>query len=319
MVARYREPSVSRSVFEIFVTVIPFVALWALAYAAYQVSYLLTLVVAVPAALFLVRLFLIQHDCGHGAFFKKRVANDWVGRVLGVFTMTPYAVWQRSHAIHHSDSGNLDERGVGAIDVKTVAEYRDMSPLRRLQYRLYRNPFVMFVIGPAYVFLIQQRIPAGHLGNWRFWLSAMGTNLVFAALFGALVWAIGLVPALAIHIPIVVIAASVGVWMFYIQHQFEHTYWERHKNWNVHDAALNGSSHYDLPQPLRWLTANIGIHHVHHLYARIPFYRLSEVLRDYPELKDHRRMTLLESFQCVRLKLWDESQKRLVTYREAMV
>ncbi|NOU05840.1 MAG: fatty acid desaturase [Hyphomicrobiaceae bacterium] len=316
IVAKYREPSAGRSIFEIAVTAIPFFALWFLAYLASHVSYALTLLIAVPAAFFLVRLFLIQHDCGHGAFFKGKSANDWVGRVLGIFTMTPYAVWKRSHAIHHADSGNLDERGLGAIDTLTVDEYRALSWAGRLKYRLYRHPITMFVVGPAWVFIVQQRFPAGHWKNVRFWLSAMGTNLSFAAVFVGLCYLVGVGPALKVHLPIVALASSIGVWLFYIQHQFEHTYWEHQMQWNVHDAAFNGSSHYDLPQPLRWLTANIGIHHIHHLYARIPFYRLSEVLRDFPDLVNHRRMTLAQSIRCQKLKLWDEKNKALVAFND---
>ena len=318
VVTHYRQPNLERSVLEIVVTVVPFAGLWVLAWLALDVSYVLTLLLAIPAGLFLVRLFLIQHDCGHGAFFKKRATNDWVGRTLGVLTMTPYAVWQRDHAIHHSDSGNLDERGLGALATLTVDEYKARSWWGRLRYRLYRNPLVMFVLGPAWVFLVQQRVPAGHLDNTQFWLSAMGTNAVFAALFVGLGSLVGFGPLIMVHLPIVLIAASVGVWLFYIQHQFEDTYWEWQEDWNIHDAAFHGSSHYDLPQPLRWLTANIGIHHVHHLYARIPFYRLPEVLRDFPELVGHRRLTLVESLKCLRLKLWDEKKKQLVTFREAM-
>lgn len=317
VVQGYRKPYLPRSVFEIAVTIVPFVALWGAAYAALSISYLLTLVVCLFAATFLVRIFLVQHDCGHGAFFKKRLTNDWVGRVLGILTFTPYDVWKRSHALHHAHSGNLDHRGIGDIETLTVEEYRSRSRWGQFWYRLYRHPMTMFIIGPAYVFLLQQRLPFGQMDEgWRPWVSAMGTNIAIVA--GCIlmsVW-LGTVPFLLVHLPIVLMAATIGVWLFYIQHQFEETYWAESEEWSREEAALYGSSFYDLPGVLAWLTANIGIHHVHHLYARIPFYRLSEVLRDYPELAEVRRVTLMESFKFVKLKLWDSDRRRLVSFNE---
>lgn len=316
--ARYREPDLWRSVFEIAVTIGAFVALWGLAWASLSVGYWLTLVVTVPAAGFLVRLFLIQHDCGHGAFFRKRLSNDWVGRVLGVLTLTPYDVWRRSHAIHHATSGNLDHRGIGDIDTLTVREYLSRSFWGRLGYRLYREPLVMFGIGPSYIFVLKHRLPFGFMrAGWRPWVSAMGTNVGIIVISAGVIWAIGLGPFLKVQLPVTALAASIGVWLFYVQHQFEETVWAPAEGWNQHEAALYGSSHYDLPQPLKWMSANIGIHHVHHLYSRIPFYRLPQVLRDYPELAAIRRLTLRQSFACVKLKLWDESHQRMVTFREA--
>jgi omega-6 fatty acid desaturase (delta-12 desaturase) len=299
-------------------TAVPFVLLWALAWAALSVSYWLTLAIAVPAAGFLVRLFMIQHDCGHGAFFRKRTTNDWVGRIIGVVTLTPYDVWRRNHAIHHASSGNLDERGTGDIETLTVREYRALPGWRKLAYRLYRNPIVMFGIGPGYLFLLQHRIPVGLMtAGWQYWASAFATNLGIAAIILAMIWLVGIEPFLLVHLPIVLLASSIGVWLFYVQHQFEETHWDGASDWNVHDAALYGSSHYDLPGVLRWFTANIGVHHVHHLLSRIPYYRLPQVLADFPELANVRRVTLWESFKCVRLRLWDENKRRLVSFREA--
>ncbi|MEQ8825127.1 MAG: fatty acid desaturase [Filomicrobium sp.] len=320
IVQNYRGADFGRSVWEIVVTAGPFVAFWIAAWMALSVSYWLTLLLALPAGVFLVRLFLIQHDCGHGAFFNKRTTNDWVGRVLGVLTLTPYDVWKRSHAIHHAHSGDLDHRGIGDIDTLTVSEYKALSPLRRFYYRLYRHPLVMFGVGPAYVFLLQQRLPFGQMHDgWRPWVSAMGTNFGIAALFLVMVYLVGAGPFLMVHLPVVLLGASIGVWLFYIQHQFEDTYWAQGEEWSQHDAALYGSSYYELPKPLSWLTANIGIHHVHHLYARIPFYKLPNVLRDHPELADVQRVTLLESFKYVRLKLWDEKRKQLVGFSDVKV
>ena len=316
--APYRVPDHLRSVLELFITGGSFVVLWVAAWLALSVSYWLTLAISIPASAFLMRLFLIQHDCGHWAFFRSRPLNDWVGRTLGVLTMTPYDYWRRSHAIHHATSGNLDKRGVGDIDMLTVREYRAMTGKNRFLYRLYRHPLVLFLLGPAYQFLLRNRLPLVlDKADRRYWLSIMGTNVSIAVVAGALIYAIGLVPFLMIQVPITLLASAIGVWLFYVQHQFEHTYWDRDKDWQLHEAALHGSSHYDLPGVLRWITANIGVHHVHHLSSRIPFYRLPQVLRDFPELIEVRRLTLFESFACLKLRLWDETQRRLVSFKEA--
>jgi omega-6 fatty acid desaturase (delta-12 desaturase) len=318
ILARYRQPSHGRSIFEIAITIVPLIALWTLMWLTLDLGYWLSLLLAVPAACFLVRLFMIQHDCGHGAFFRHRLANDWVGRVIGVLTLTPYHFWQRSHAMHHATSGNLGRRGFGDIDTLTLREYRQRSLWRRLCYRLYRHPLVMFGIGPAYMFILQHRLPIGLMrGGLGPWLSTMSTNLAIAIIIAVLIWLIGIKAFLLVHLPIMLLAASAGVWLFYVQHQFEHTTWADDPNWKLHEAALHGSSHYDLPAVLRWFTANIGVHHVHHLCSRIPYYRLPRALRDHPELHGIGRLTLWQSFGCVRLVLWDESKRRLVSFREA--
>ena len=318
MLARYRQPSNARSIVEIGITVVPLVALWVLIWATLDLGYWLSLLLAVPAAGFLVRLFMIQHDCGHGGFFRHRLANDWVGRVIGVLTLTPYDFWRRTHAQHHATSGNLDHRGMGDIDTLTVSEYRARSAWGRLYYRLYRHPIVMFGIGPAYLFVVQHRLPVGLMRDgWQPWLSTMATNLGIAVIAATLIWFIGLSAFLLVHVPIMLLAASIGVWLFYVQHQFETTQWDPDRQWNQHEAALHGSSHYDLPGVLRWFTANIGMHHAHHLCSRVPYYRLPRALRDHPELRGISRLTLLQSVQCVRLVLWDEKQRRLVSFRES--
>lgn len=317
ILAVYREPSDGRSIAEIVVTALPLAALWASMWASLHVGYWLCLLLSIPAAGFLVRLFMIQHDCSHGAFFSRRKANAWVGRVIGIFTLTPHDFWQRTHGMHHAGSGNLDHRGIGDVHTMTVAEYQKLDWRGRLAYRFYRHPAVLFGIGPAYLFILQHRLPLGMMRKgWQPWLSTMATNLGIAALAGGLIWLTGLGPFLLVHIPITVVAASIGVWLFYVQHQFEHTSWEPDANWSHPEASLHGSSHYDLPGVLRWFTANIGVHHVHHLSSRIPYYRLPEVLRDHPELAGVGRLKLLESLRCVRLVLWDESRKRLVSFRE---
>jgi len=270
--ARYREPNSTRSVLEIVITAAPFALIWALMWAGLDAGYRIGLLLAVPAAGFLVRLFMIQHDCGHGSFFRHRLANDWVGRIIGVLTLTPYDFWRRAHALHHAGSGNLDRRGIGDIDTLTVREFLALPRGRRLLYRMYRHPIVMFGIGPAYLFLLRHRLPTGLMrSGWQPWLSAMATNVAIAALVVTMIWLVGVGPFLLVQLPITLLAASIGVWLFYVQHQFEHTFWAHDDSWDLHEAGLHGSSHYDLPIVLRWFTANIGIHHVHHLCSRIPY------------------------------------------------
>ena len=229
-------------------------------------SYWLCLLLAVPAAGFLVRLFMIQHDCGHGSFLRRRRANDWLGRVLGVLTLTPYGYWRRTHAMHHATSGHLDRRGTGDVDTLTVREYQSLPAWRRALYRLKRHPIVVLGVGPFYLFVLQHRLPVRLMRAGREpWLSVMSTNLAIAVVVGLLVAVLGVRDFLLVQAPITLLASSAGVWLFYVQHQFEHTYWAWDADWNVHTGALHGSSHYDLPPVLRWFTANIGIHHVHHL------------------------------------------------------
>jgi omega-6 fatty acid desaturase (delta-12 desaturase) len=314
----YRTPSMLRAACELAMSGIPFGLIWYLMYWSLSHGHIwLYAVLIFPAAGFLVRLFLIQHDCGHQAFFANRHANDWTGRVISVITLTPYDHWRRAHAIHHATSGNLDRRGVGDIDTLTVAEYEARSRWTRLRYRLYRHPVVMFGIGPFFIFVLQNRLPAGFMRNgWRPWASTMATNAALLAVFALMIYAVGLASFLLINLPIFLLGATTGGWLFYVQHQFPQTYWEKGEKWNVREASLLGSSHYDLPPLLRWFTANIGVHHVHHLSSRIPFYRLPNVLSDHPELRGVGRITLLQSFKFVRLVLWDEESRRLISFKE---
>ncbi len=314
---RYRQPDAGRAIFEVAVTVLPLVALWALMWLSLDVSYWLTLALAVPAAIFMVRLFLIQHDCGHGAFFRDRNVNDWLGRALGIFTLTPYDYWKHNHAIHHATSSNLDRRGIGDIDTLTVEEYRAKPLMGRILYRIYRSPPVMFAIGPAYMFLLQHRWPVFQTRDgWRPWVSTMVTNAGILGMALGLIWLVGLTPFLMVHLPIALLASSIGVWLFYVQHQYEDVRWARDGHWEHQAAALAGSSYYDLPGVLRWLTANIGIHHVHHLNSKIPYYRLPQVLKDHPELKSVSRLTMGQSLRSVRLALWCERQGKLIGFDE---
>jgi omega-6 fatty acid desaturase (delta-12 desaturase) len=315
--SRYREPDMARALFELGVTASSLVLLWILMWLSLDVGYWLTLLLAIPAAGFLVRLFMIQHDCGHGAFFRGHAVNDWVGRVLGVLTLTPYDYWKRNHAIHHATSSNLDRRGIGDIETLTVEEYRARSLSGRILYRIYRNAIVMFGIGAAYLFLLQHRLPFYQMRmGWRPWVSTMATNTAIAVAVVVMIWLVGIGPFLLVHLPIMLLAASIGVWLFYVQHQFEGVQWARADSWVPQDAALAGSSYYDLPGVLRWFTANIGIHHVHHLNSRIPYYRLPQVLRDHPELKKVGRLTVLESLRGVRLTLWCERRRKLISFAD---
>jgi len=315
--AEYGKPSSARAILEIALSFLPFAALWAIMALALVNGYWLAMVLAIPAAGFLVRLFMIQHDCGHGAFFGNSLANDWTGRAIGVLTLTPYSLWKRTHALHHAGSGCLDHRGFGEIATLTVEEYRALSAWQRFKYRLYRHPLVLFGVGPAFLFIVDHRLPTGMMrSGWQPWLSTMGTNLAIAVVVSTLVWLVGWKVFLAIQLPVTILAATAGVWLFFVQHQFEETTWERLPVWKRQEAALYGSSFYDLPAPLRWITANIGVHHVHHLSARIPFYRLSRVLRDYPELRNINRMTLLDSLKTIPLALWDETRLRMISFRE---
>jgi omega-6 fatty acid desaturase (delta-12 desaturase) len=315
ILVRYRNPSAGRSFVEILITFGPFVLLWAATWLGVYFGYWISLVLAVPAAGFLVRLFMIQHDCGHGSFFRTRWLNDWIGRVIGVLTLTPYDFWRHTHAVHHASSGNLSRRGIGDIDTLTVREYLALSRWGQLLYRMYRHPLVMFGLGPAYVFIWRFRLPFTLMrAGWQPWLSTMATNAAIAVLVAAMIWLVGVGTFLIVQLPITLLAASAGVWLFYVQHQFEGTVWERDNDWTFQEAALHGSSHYVLPPVLRWFSANIGAHHVHHLASRIPFYRLPQVLRDHPQLAAIGRLTLLESFRCVRMVLWDESRRHLVSF-----
>jgi omega-6 fatty acid desaturase (delta-12 desaturase) len=281
-----------------------------------EYGYWITLVLAIPAAGFLIRLFIIQHDCGHGSFFRSRVANDTLGFVLGVLTLTPYGYWRRTHAIHHATSGNLDQRDIGDVTTLTVREYLGLSLWKRLRYRLYRNPLFLFGIGPVYLFVLRHRFPPNLPRTWRRgWASVFMTNLVILVVIVGMWRAVGFQAFLMVQLPITVIAATAGVWLFYIQHQFEDTYWEKSDTWSFYAAGLHGSSFLDLPRILHWFTGNIGVHHVHHVCSRIPNYRLLECLRENPELKQVTHLTLWKSLNCIRLKLWDEDGRRLVGFR----
>lgn len=307
-----------RSLFQLITTAAPFAALLVVMAAASHQRYWLTLLLAIPTAGLLVRLFIIQHDCGHGAFFKSRVANDALGRVLCVLTLTPYASWKKGHAAHHASTGNLDRRGRGDVEILTVAEYEALTPLRKLGYRLYRNPLVMVLFGAPINFILLQRLPTGSAFRDRdARRSIMGLNAALLVVFGLPMIFIGVVPVLGTYLPVMIIASWIGNWLFYVQHQFEGTYWEREESWSFHAAALQGSSYFKLPPILQWFSGNIGLHHIHHLCSRTPNYRLQACLDKAPELRRlTKQITLWESFRCWRLALWDEQRRLLIGFRD---
>jgi omega-6 fatty acid desaturase (delta-12 desaturase) len=292
-----------------------FTGAWTLMYLSLRVSYWLTLLLAVPTAFFLIRLFIIQHDCGHGSFFSSARIADIVGSVLGVFTLTPYHYWRKTHALHHATSGNLEHRGFGDIDTLTVDEYLALTRWGRFKYRLYRHPVVLFGVGAVIHFFIRHRLPTIVPRDWtRERRSILWTDVGLLAVIVLAGTLIGFRNVLLIQLPVALITTVIGVWLFYVQHQFEPTYWEHDDRWVYDAAALQGSSYYRLPKVLQWATGNIGLHHIHHLHPRIPNYRLQRVLDEHAELRDVPTLTLLESFRCVRLTLWDEQKRRLVPF-----
>jgi len=318
-VRKYKRPHRWKSAWQIANSLVPFFAGWYLMYLSLSWSYWLTLLLALPTAGFLVRIFIIQHDCGHHSFFKSRRANDWLGAACSLFTLTPYYLWRRTHARHHSSSGDLSHRGQGDIGVLTVDEYLARNWIGRLKYRLYRNPILMFGPGASFLFIVQHRLTLGIPKTWRRERrGVMATNAALACAVGLAWWAIGLPAFLMVHLPIVMLGSAAGTWLFFVQHQYEHAYWEPHEDWNFTASALDGSSYYRLPRVLQWFTGNIGFHHIHHLDSRIPNYNLPACYNEEPALQKAVTLDLRESLRCASLKLWDERRQRLVTFADAI-
>ena len=320
LVRKYQKPDLRKSLWQIANSFGGLLVVAVLMYLSLGIGYWLTLLLAVPAAGFLVRIFIIQHDCGHGAFFRSKRANDVVGLLSGVLTVTPYNLWRKAHAIHHAHHAELEERGIGDVWTMTVSEYASAPWWKRVGYRVFRHPLFLFGVAPAFNFLIVQRFPFGVKASWRTGerRSVWVTNAAIAALLTGSSLLIGIVPTFMIGLPAILVAASVGTWLFYVQHQFERTYWEHTPAWDYTLAALHGSSYYALPRILQWFTGNIGFHHIHHLSPRIPNYNLARCHRENPLLQRVTTLTLVGSFKTVALALWDEDRQRLVTFREAM-
>lgn len=313
IVAKYQRPDLRRSIWEILNTVVPFLGLWYLMYLSQSFSYWLTLALAFPTAGLTIRVFIILHDCGHGSFFKSIRANNFVGTLCGILTFTPYYEWRHQHAIHHASSGDLDRRGIGDVLTLTVKEYLQSSWLRRLGYRLYRHPLVMFGLGPMFIFLVRHRFVTPGAGR-RERFSVHMTNLALLALGLVLGWAIGFRAFVLIHLPVLLLSSTAGVWLFYVQHQFEDTYWKEHPEWDYSMASLYGSSYYRLPRLLQWFSGNIGLHHIHHLSPKIPNYNLQSCFDENPLFHHVTIVTFWESLKAASLKLWDEERQMLVGF-----
>lgn len=309
-VARYASPDLRRSIWQVVNTLVPFFALWYLMIRSLAVGYWLTLLLAIPTAGFMMRTFIIFHDCGHGSFFKSRRANNILGIITGLINFTPYERWRHEHAIHHATAGDLDRRGVGDVYTMTVQEYLDAPWWKKTGYRIFRNPIAMFLFGPTIIFVFVQRIPAPNLGR-RELASVWWTNLALVLIIGTLCWLIGWQAYLMVQLPVMILGAGAGVWMFYVQHNFDPTYWERQDAWEFAKAGLDGSSFYKLPAVLQWFTGNIGFHHIHHLSPKIPNYKLPECHEANP-MFHVKPMTLGFSLKSLRLRLWDEERRMMV-------
>jgi omega-6 fatty acid desaturase (delta-12 desaturase) len=314
--AAYARPRLGLSVLDLLTSVVPYLAVSVLMYLTLDVSYLLTLALILPAAGFLVRTFIVFHDCAHGSLLPSKRANRWVGRFLGLFVLSPFERWRHDHAIHHGTSGDLERRGVGDIITLTVDEYRERSPRGRLAYRLIRHPVVMFGLGPIIAMIIGPRI-ATRSQRPRMRHSVLGTDVVLVMVIGGLCWLMGWERFLIVWAPSAMLAGSVGIWLFYVQHQFEDAYWQSAADWDYADAALRGSSYLKLPRVLQFFTGNIGLHHVHHLNARIPNYNLQRAHDENAIFHDVPTLTLWDGLRSVRLKLWDEEHGKLVTFAQA--
>ena len=316
VLAPYARPRVARSMLDLGTSVVPYLALLVLMYVALSVSDLLVLALAVPAGGFLLRTYILFHDCAHGSFLPSKRANTWLGGALGLLVYSPFQSWRHSHAVHHATSGDLDRRGVGDVLTLTVAEYEAASWQRRLGYRIFRNPLVMFGLGPIYSMVLQPRL-VYRSARPRIRRSVIRTNVALAVLVGGACWLVGWRDYLLVQWPAALLAGSAGVWLFYVQHQFEDTYWQSAEGWSYADAALRGSSHLKLPKVLQFFTGNIGLHHVHHLSARIPNYNLQRAHDENDIFDSVPTLSLWDGLRSVRLKLWDEDRGRLVTFAEA--
>ena len=314
LVVKFQKPSRARALWQIIDTIGPYAAIWYLMYLSLFMSWWLVLPLAVLAGMFLVRVFIIFHDCGHGSYFKSRKSNDVVGFMTGLLTFTPFYQWRWDHAIHHATSGRLDKRGTGDLWTLTVEEYLASSRWRRFAYRLARNPVVLFVIAPLVVLLIKQRFPSRNASK-RERHSVYWMNFAILGMAGGLSLVFGLLPYVLIQLAVLAVAGSAGFWLFYVQHQFEGVYWERAEQWDYAAAALKGSSFYKLPKIIQWFTGNIGYHHIHHLSARIPNYNLERCHKAHLMFQQVKPLTLLASLKTLNLRLWDEQRKKLIGFR----
>lgn len=314
IVAKYQKPSTPRALWQLLNTFVPLAAIWYLMYLSLAISWWLLVPLALLAGAFLVRVFIIFHDCGHGSYFKSRAANDIVGFITGLLTFTPFYQWRWDHALHHATSGHLDKRGTGDLWTLTVQEYLESSRWKRFAYRLARNPILLFVVAPVFVLLIKQRFPSPK-ANKRERHSVYWMNLAILGMGVALSLVFGFKAYLLIQLTAMALAGGAGFWLFYVQHQFEGVYWERGSDWDYTAAALQGSSFYKLPRILQWFTGNIGYHHIHHLSSRIPNYNLERCHKADPLFQQVKPLGLFSSFKSLSFRFWDEPRRKLVGYR----
>ncbi|MGQ0766970.1 MAG: fatty acid desaturase [Gemmatimonadota bacterium] len=317
ILTRYKGSVLGKSLWQLANSAVLFVGFWWLMLQSLEVGYWLTLILALPTSLMLTRLFMIQHDCGHGSFFNSRRANSAIGYVVGVLTLIPYTYWRKTHAIHHASAGDLDGRDFGDIDTLTVREYLSRPWIKRFMYRLYRNPLILFVVGPTWQFVLKHRLPLDAPRSWkREWASVHLTNFGIAAAVALMWWWVGLDRFLLVQLPVTLLTGTIGIYLFYVQHQYEDSYWRYREAWSYYASGMEGASHLVMPKILQWCTANIGLHHIHHLASRIPNYKLQRAFDENPALQKVTTLTLAGSVRTLWLTLWDEDDRRLVGFRE---
>jgi len=317
IVSQYHNPELSKSIWQIVNTFIPYMVLWYLMYRSLEVGYWLTFLVAIPTSLFMVRIFVLQHDCGHNSFFRSRKANNWVGMACSIFTFVPFYYWRRTHALHHAAAGDLDHRGVGDFYTMTVDEYAAKTKWEQFKYRLYRNPIVMFMIAPTVVFVVGYRFDFLKRKDWkRERKGLLWTNLGLLAVAVVMTLLIGLPSYLIVQLTIVFLGAGIGTWFFFVQHNYEDAYWASGDDWDYTTAALQGSSYYKLPRILQWFTGSIGFHHIHHLSPKIPNYNLEKAHNENEIFQTPVTLTLRTGFETTNLSLWDDENRKMINFRQ---
>jgi acyl-lipid omega-6 desaturase (Delta-12 desaturase) len=315
-VRKYAHPDLKKSIWQICNSVIPYIFMWYIMYRSLEYSYWITLLLALVASGFLIRIFIIFHDCGHRSFFVSKRANEVVGMIMGIIAFTPYYKWHQQHSIHHATSGNLDKRGIGDVWTMTLEEYQNSSKKEKFMYRAFRHPLIMFILGPVLVVLIQNRITSKDMDRPER-LNVYFTNIIILITAVLISLLIGFKAFLLIQLPIILIGHSLGIWLFYVQHQFDDVSWERNSNWDYKTSAITGSSFLKLPAVLQWFTGNIGFHHVHHLSSRIPNYNLEKCHYENKIFREVKPIVFFSTFKTLKLGLWDEKNRQMISFRKA--